>query len=81
MIEEIEEYWEDENKTPTISAIPQNGQVDTKEVFIVHGRDNEAKTTVARFLERLELTPVILHEQPSQGSTVIEKFERHAQPA
>ncbi len=81
MIEEIEEYWEDENQTPATPEIPQNGRIDSKEVFIVHGRDNEAKETVARFLEKLELTPVILHEQPSQGSTVIEKFERHAQPA
>ncbi len=81
MIDEVNEYWEDENQAPTPSVIPQNGRIDSKEVFIVHGRDNEAKETVARFLEQLELTPVILHEQPSKGSTIIEKFERHAQPA
>ena len=81
MIEEIEEYWEDESQKPATSAIDQNGQIDSKEVFIVHGRDNEAKETIARFLEQLELIPIILHEQSSQGSTVIEKFERHAQPA
>ena len=34
--------------------------------------------TVARFLEKLRLDPIILHEQPSMGRTVIEKFEAHA---
>jgi predicted nucleotide-binding protein len=47
----------------------------TRKVFVVHGHDVEAKETVARFLEKLELEPIILHEQPSQGRTVIEKFE------
>ena len=49
-----------------------------KRVFIVHGHDNAAKETVARFLERLELIPIILHEQPNAGRTIIEKFERDA---
>ena len=47
----------------------------TKKVFVVHGHDNEAKETVARFIERLRLSPVILHEQPNSGRTIIEKFE------
>lgn len=47
----------------------------TKKVFVVHGHDNEAKETVARFIERLRLSPVILHEQANSGRTIIEKFE------
>jgi predicted nucleotide-binding protein len=47
----------------------------TREIFVVHGHDGEAKETVARFLEKLELDPIILHEQPNQGRTLIEKFE------
>ena len=50
----------------------------TRRVFIVHGRDEAAKEGVARYLAQLNLTPVILHEQPSGGKTVIEKFESHA---
>jgi predicted nucleotide-binding protein len=50
----------------------------THKVFVVHGRDNEAKEKVARFLERLKLEPIILHEQPNEGRTVIEKFEVYA---
>lgn len=47
----------------------------TREIFLVHGHDGEAKESVARFLEKLELEPIILHEQPNQGRTLIEKFE------
>lgn len=47
-------------------------------VFLVHGHDEAAKETVARFLEKLRLTVVILHEQPSRGRTIIEKFEEHS---
>ncbi|KKN26010.1 hypothetical protein LCGC14_0878980 [marine sediment metagenome] len=47
-------------------------------IFIVHGKDNEMKISVARLIERLKLVAVILHEQPSEGKTIIEKFEKHS---
>lgn len=43
-------------------------------VFIVHGRDEAMKQTVARVLERIKLDPIILHEQSNAGRTIIEKF-------
>lgn len=46
--------------------------------FVVHGHDEEAKQSVARCLEKLDLEAVILHEQPNQGRTIIEKFEDYA---
>ena len=79
MIDEIEEYWEDEQQAPPSFAAQEDEQMNTKEVFVIHGRDNEAKEIVARFLEKLGLEPVILNEQPDQGGTIIEKFEQHAQ--
>jgi predicted nucleotide-binding protein len=39
------------------------------------------KETIARFLAKLGLEPVILHEESDKGSTVIEKFEEHADVA
>jgi predicted nucleotide-binding protein len=60
--------------SPGVVAAPPS----SKKVFVVHGHDNAAKETVARFLERLNLEPVILHEKPNEGRTVIEKFEHHA---
>jgi predicted nucleotide-binding protein len=50
-------------------------------VFLVHGHDHGTKETIARFLEKLDLEPIILHEQPDQGRTIIEKFESHAAEA
>ena len=78
MIEEIEEYWEDEDWRSEISITPDNRSTNTNEIFVIHGRDSETKETVARFLEHLNLKPIILHEQPNQGRTIIEKFEQHA---
>ena len=79
MINEIEEYWPEENQTAATSEVRKNGQISTNEIFIVHGRDEGAKNAVARFIERLDLVPVILSEIPGDGRTIIEKFEEHAQ--
>lgn len=51
----------------------------SNEIFVVHGRDTGTKDTVARFLERIKMQPVILQELDDDGITVIEKFERHAE--
>lgn len=56
-----------------VSAAPSS-----KRVFLVHGHDSGAKETVARYLERLGLLAVILHEQANEGRTVIEKIEAHS---
>ena len=79
MIDEIEEYWPEENQTPATSEVHKNERINTNEIFIVHGRDEGAKETVARFLEKLDLVPVTLAEKPGKGLTIIEKFEQHAQ--
>ena len=51
----------------------------SRKVFIVHGHDEGARETVARFLERLGFQSIILHEQANQGRTVIEKVEAHGE--
>lgn len=50
----------------------------TNKVFIVHGHNNEIRVSVAHTLEKLGLNPIILHEQPNSGKTIIEKFEIHS---
>jgi predicted nucleotide-binding protein len=48
-------------------------------VFVVHGHDGNVKYEVVRFLE--EVTgerPIVLHEQPDKGRTIIEKLEDYA---
>ncbi|WP_066839185.1 TIR domain-containing protein [Rufibacter ruber] len=51
---------------------------DSKTIFIVHGHNEEIKLAVARTLEKLKLDPIILHEQPSKGRTIIEKFTENS---
>lgn len=48
--------------------------------FIVHGHDDDAKLELKNYLQNvLELPePIILHEQPNLGRTIIEKFEDYA---
>jgi predicted nucleotide-binding protein len=48
---------------------------------VVHGWNEAAKEKVARFLEKIHLHPVILHEQPNRGRTIIEKFEDYSDVA
>ncbi|HDR8476592.1 TPA: nucleotide-binding protein, partial [Bacillus cereus] len=65
-------------ESPNLSLNPSSMEIDNKKVFIVHGHDESVKISVARFLERLELKPIILHEQASGGATIIEKIENNA---
>jgi predicted nucleotide-binding protein len=56
-------------------AAPKAATERGSDVFLVHGHDDAAKETAARFLERFDLNVIILHEQPNLGRTIIEKFE------
>jgi predicted nucleotide-binding protein len=58
----------------SISSIVPSGH----SVFVVHGHDALAKSELARTLEKLKLTAIVLHEQENEGKTIIEKFERDA---
>lgn len=51
--------------------------VPSNRVFVVHGHDEGARETVARFLMQLGFDPIILHEQANLGRTVMEKVEAH----
>ena len=64
---------------PTEHGKKVSNEEKIQDVFIIHGRDKGTRETVARFIEQLELNPIILDEQPNQGQTIIEKFEQHAE--
>jgi predicted nucleotide-binding protein len=49
-----------------------------KQIFVVHGHDEGAKESTSRFIEKLGLGALILHEQPNRGRTIIEKFEDYS---
>ena len=79
MVDEVEEYWEEvhlpEDALNRSETKPNAAAINSNEIFIIHGRDDGSKNSVARFLESLDLVPTILSELPAQGQTIIEKFE------
>lgn len=50
----------------------------SNDIFIVHGRNTSVKNDIARFIEKIGLSAIILHEQPNLSATIIEKFEKFA---
>lgn len=47
-------------------------------VFIVHGQSDKEKYAATHVIHQLGLEPIILHEQPNGGRTIIEKLEAHS---
>lgn len=67
----------EETETPPPTERPRGTKI-----FVVHGHDGDAKLQVAQYLQAVTgQRPVILHEQPDSGRTIIEKFEVHAEEA
>lgn len=60
------------------TKVSSPSKVLSNEVFIVHGHDHQLKDELAIFLSDIGLEPIILHRQPDQGKTIIEKFEAHS---
>ncbi len=67
------------NQPTATQIISETKKTISNKVFIVHGHDNGAKQEVARFLEKLGLEPIILHEQVSSQKTIIEKIESYSE--
>jgi len=85
-IDRIELLPEPKSSTTPVSpvgddATPVSKAVDdapSRKVFVVHGRDEGLRESVARVLERLEFEPIILAQQANAGRLVLEKFESNA---
>lgn len=78
----IKEIELEEELFPSTPTLPSDTEVTkatkSNKVFIVHGHDDGLKNEVARFVERLGLEAVILHEQANAGNTIIEKIEKNS---
>ena len=82
MLEDINLYWPDDGAGETATEKPETPERQaSNRVFVVHGRDDGTRNTVARFLDTLGLEPVILQEQPNEGRTIIEKLEYYSNVA
>jgi predicted nucleotide-binding protein len=57
---------------------PKSVSANSKNVFIVHGRDHEPMKELKTMLLEFGLNPIVLHEQPSGSRTIVEKLEKHS---
>jgi len=63
---------------PNTAVTETENSMPNKRVFIVHGHNGEAKESVGRFIEKLGLEAIILHERPNRGRTIITKFQEES---
>ena len=79
-IVDYQEVEQSQSQLEEMNNPPERAMGD--EVFIVHGSDAGRRDTLVRFLkEELNLSTIVLQEQPDAGRTVIEKFEHYAEQA
>ena len=69
-VRDYQQYVENESDPTPVVLRPVS-----RKIFIVHGHDNDALQSVARFISRIGLEEIILSERPDGSRTVIEKFE------
>ena len=74
--EDLADAEHETTSAPALSNVEQP-KVLSRRVFVVHGHDEGARETVARYLEKIGFEPIILHEKASQNRTVIEKIEAY----
>lgn len=75
-----DEFWESLNDNTSDGKEKEKMSTSNK-VFIVHGHDEAAKQSVARFLEKCGFEAVILNEQADGGRTIIEKIQHYTDVA
>jgi predicted nucleotide-binding protein len=79
-VEAINERFSELDENALISDATGTPALDlSQSIFIVHGRDEAVRESVARFLEKMGFTAVILHEQPNKGRALITKFDEVAE--
>jgi len=76
----LQEDLQDCEPFASVEKAPVEQAVSNK-IFIVHGRDNDAKNEVARFLGKIRLEEIILHERPNQGRHLLTKFQEESEGA
>lgn len=77
-IDDLEEDLESQGHIAAVASAPESTATNDMNIFVVHGHDEAAKIEIARFIEKAGLKSIILHEQASEGRTIIEKLEKYS---
>lgn len=78
LLDKVELLKSDVETIAPPQPLSTNSAGDNTNIFIVHGHNIAVQQSVARTIERLGLNPIILHELPNAGKTIIEKFESNS---
>jgi predicted nucleotide-binding protein len=78
LLEKVDLLKSDVEEPVIVKPPKEISHKDNHNIFIVHGHNTAVQQSVARTLEKLGLSPIILHEQPNAGKTIIEKFEANS---
>lgn len=84
LLEQAVRSLEEEIAHPThawnasVASQPEKIISNARKAFVVHGHDDGARETIARFLEKIDFEATILHERPNKGRTIITKFREEA---
>ena len=77
-VDEVEQHEKEEvQQREERGKMSRRTKPSSNRIFIVHGHDAAPKEELARMLENLGLSPIILHEQAEKGRVLIEKLEQH----
>tara|TARA_R110002096_G_scaffold114977_2_gene249142 strand:+ start:3848 stop:4759 length:912 start_codon:yes stop_codon:yes gene_type:complete len=63
---------------PGKNKIGEGSQELKSKIFIVHGHEEGLKHSIARFVEKQGLIPIIINELPTGSNTIIEQIEKHS---
>jgi predicted nucleotide-binding protein len=74
-ISSLQERLALQEEAPTDTQVVLPG----RRVFVVHGHADGPREAVARYLEQIALEPVILHERPNKGRSLLTKFSEEAE--
>ena len=78
MIEDIELTIDETNKNDVVEFANKK-QLNSKNIFIVHGHNQSVRNAVELFVKSIDYNPIILCKEPNLGQTIIEKIESNAE--
>lgn len=78
-VRSLEERLSDAQQLSATKDVSIEKPESSRKIFIVHGHDVAVRESVAGFLRKIDLEPIILHEKPNSGRTIIEKFEENSE--
>ncbi|MPN24728.1 hypothetical protein SDC9_172130 [bioreactor metagenome] len=77
----LDDVWRDLEMILDRKDIKESVMLNPQKVFVVHGHDEAILYSVSSFLQKIDMEPIILKDQPNKGLSVIEKFENEAKNA